>query len=161
LSAVTSAEQIEQEVYSGSQQARTIASMLSWSIQTRHTLVVAGRHQCQTSTPQAWTRLETERQETDRVAYRWSCRRANKLINASRFKFFHDELESAADCNFGGYPNCYCLLDAVFVCSPRMKIATYVLNLASFFVAKIDVLKPAVARETLLLATSPSSERTH
>ena len=36
-------------------------------------------------------------QETDRVAYSRSCRRANKL-NASHFKFFHDELKSAADC---------------------------------------------------------------
>ena len=42
-----------------------------------------------------WKRSD---QETDRVAYRRSCRRANELINASRFKFFHDELESAADC---------------------------------------------------------------
>ena len=37
-------------------------------------------------------------QEIDRVAYRRSHRRANKLINASHFKFFQDELESATDC---------------------------------------------------------------
>jgi len=37
-------------------------------------------------------------QEIEWVVYRRSCRKTNKLINTSRFKFFHDQLELAADC---------------------------------------------------------------
>jgi len=58
-------------------------------------VVVAGRHQ-RRKLERVWKRSG---HETDQVmVYRRSCYRANKLINASRFKFFHDELESAADC---------------------------------------------------------------
>jgi len=93
------------------------------------------------------------------VAYGRSCRRANTLINTSRFKFFHDELESAADCkerwqisklllNYG---------QSVYVrtANENSNLCT---KFSQFFVDKMDALKRAVAKETV--ATFPS-ECTH
>ena len=43
-------------------------------------------------------RWKETRDEADRYAYRRACRRANKLINASRRDYFKNQLTSATDC---------------------------------------------------------------
>ena len=52
----------------------------------------------ETTSSEAGAAVKFSKSEADRYAYRRACRRANKLINASRRDYFRSWLSSATDC---------------------------------------------------------------
>jgi len=100
-----------------------------------------------------WLRTRTE---SDRVAYRRACRRANQLINSSRQDFFRDQLQSASNCK-DRWRIAKQLLHSNRVVQNRstdenLKLAN---SFASFFRDKISTLKQTVARDASTLTAPP------
>ena len=93
-------------------------------------------------------RWQRSQQDTDRVAYRSACRRANKLINSSRQAFYREQFSTLSACN-DRWRLAKQLLHSGHTPQNRTEVENNNLCSAfsSFFADKISKLKQAVATE--------------
>jgi len=100
--------------------------------------------------------------DSDRLTYRHSCRRANKLINISRQQYFSNKLASATDC-VGRWRVVKTLLhsDRSPSCRSDDDNSSLCHTFSNFFTDKITSLKRAVATETVALGTPCPPDNHH
>ena len=99
--------------------------------------------------------------ESDRVAYRRSCRTANRLINESRTDFMRKRLSMSPSIQNKNDELLRTCSTLTRFCQ-MMNVWAFVLGFLFFFVAKICNLKRAIMDKTILLTNmQPFQERDH